>query len=228
MTDPIETLARRAAAWNVESRAVLDREPWLLLLASASLATGLDSAAIAADSDLGRLAAVSVALRGRPDVVAEALRLLDAFEVRCAEAAREQQERARAEHVRLFAPALRKVIADLRAQGDAAHLAWEVDYPSRRWPPHSWRLVCGGWSFLEAARGRVPVQRLARAALGGKLIRWSLRRAECLDLLAERMCETRRLSCAQVAAALWLQLQRLELTAERAADLLEAERLRRA
>jgi len=38
----------------------------------------------------------------------------------------------------------------------------------------------------------------------------------------------RRLSCAQVAAALWLQLQGLELTAERAADLLEAERLRRA
>jgi hypothetical protein len=164
VTDPIETLARRAAAWNVESRAVLDREPWLLLLASASLATGLDSAAIAADSDLGRLAAVSVALRGRPDVVAEALRLLDAFEVRCAEAAREQQERARAERVRLFAPALRRVIADLRAQGDAAHLAWGVDYPSRRWPPHSWRLVCGGWSFRAPAEGLTCAARAAHYA----------------------------------------------------------------
>lgn len=124
--------------------------------------------------------------------------------------------------------ALRRLIWDLRARGDAAHLAWAADFPARRWPSPSWRKACGDCSFLEAARGRVPVQRLARAALGGKLIRWSPRRAECLDLLAERMCETRRLSCAQVAAALWLQLQRLELTAERAADLLEAERLRRA
>ena len=78
-TNPIEVFEKRSAEWNMHSRPVLDRATWLLVHAAAARFAGLDPTT----SDL---AAVGQALRECPEVVTDALRLLDQADVRRASA----------------------------------------------------------------------------------------------------------------------------------------------
>lgn len=200
-----DDLERRAREWNNRDRAVLDRETWLLLIASGARAVGLDLAE--ADPK-----AVAARLRERPEVVADALRLIDLAEERRRARERAERERLAEQWRRDFALGLRLVIADLRGG----------------FPVRVWVRGVGMQPFLEVVRGAGTTQGLARYALGGKLRRPAVR-LRAVDLAADRMCETRHPGAAAAAAAIWLRLRGLwPKDAAEAADMLEAERARRA
>ena len=200
-----DDLERRAREWNNRDRAVLDRETWLLLIASGARAVGLDLAE--ADPK-----AVAARLRERPEVVADALRLIDLAEERRRARERAERERLAEQWRRDFALGLRLLIARLRDG----------------FPISLWVRGVGMQPFLEVVRGVGTTQGLARGALGGKLRRPAVR-LRAVDLAADRMCETRHLGAAAAAAALWLRLRGLwPKDAAEAADMLEAERARRA
>lgn len=224
--NPIEVFEKRSAEWNMHSRPVLDRATWLLVHAAAARFAGLDPTT----SDL---AAVGQALRECPEVVTDALRLLDQADVRRASAlmaaAARRASSLNHERQRKHARGLRTYLEHLRTDSRwytagerrvMERFTWAgtgVDDPS----PES--------TFEEVLRGAGPTTNtIARRVLGGRL-RWVKRdRARLLELVSSRMCEAQADVVARSAAALWLRLRGFTGVLAEAVTELEAEVERRA
>lgn len=216
MTD-LDDFERRAAEWNARDRAVLDRATWLLLHAAAARLVRADPIAV-------ELQQVAQALRSRPEVVADALRLLDQQDARRA-AWREREDAQRlaaniAERQRTHARGLKAYLAHLRADG-----MWYTPHEQRIMERFDWEArPAATRTFKELVCGDDPPTRdLGRLVLGGRL-RWVRRDpARLLGLVTARMCEAKLPGPARAAAALWLRLQGFAGTLEEAIVLLMSE-----
>lgn len=215
--NPLETFEKRSAEWNMRSRPVLDRATWLLVHSAAARFAGLDPTT--AD-----LTVVAQALRGCPEVVAGALRLLDQADAR--RAAWQAQEEARlaaaniAERRRKHARGLRVYIEHLRTDP-----RWVA--PCVRWQALT---DTPALTFEAVLLGAGPTDNdLAREVLGARSFRRAKRdRTRLLDIVASRMCAVQDTGAARYAAMLWLRLSGFTGTQNEAVARLEAEVERRA
>lgn len=197
---------------------LFDRATWLLAHAAAARLAGLDPTT--AD-----LTSVAQALRGHPDIVAGALRLLDQADAR--RAAWQAQEEARLAAAN---------IAERRRKKHARGLRVYIEHlrTDPRWvaPYIRWQALTDtpALTFEAVLLGAGPTDNdLAREVLGARSFRRAKRdRTRLLDIVASRMCAVQDTGAARYAAMLWLRLSGFTGTQNEAVARLEAEVERRA